>query len=82
MCIRDRGNLTGLSIQLGGTSLLIVVGVALDTTRALDSFMTCLLYTSMARLKEQYVNEIAPALNSKFGYKSVMQIPKLDKRCV
>ena len=33
----------------------------------------------MARLKEQYVNEIAPALNKKFGYKSVMQIPKLDK---
>ena len=34
------GNLTGMSIQLGGTSLLIVVGVALDTTRSLDSFMT------------------------------------------
>ena len=34
---------------------------------------------TMARLKEQYVNEIAPALNKKFGYKSVMQIPKLDK---
>ena len=33
----------------------------------------------MARLKEQYVNEIAPALNKKFGYKSVMQIPKLNK---
>ena len=33
----------------------------------------------MARLKEQYVKEIAPALNEKFGYKSVMQIPKLDK---
>ena len=33
----------------------------------------------MARLKEQYVNEIAPALNKKFGYKSTMQIPKLDK---
>ena len=33
----------------------------------------------MARLKEQYINEIAPALNKKFGYKSVMQIPKLDK---
>ena len=33
----------------------------------------------MARLKEQYVNEIAPALNKKFGYKSVMQIPKFDK---
>ena len=34
------GNVTGVSIQLGGTSLLIVVGVALDTTRSLDSFMT------------------------------------------
>ena len=33
----------------------------------------------MARLKEQYKNEIAPALNKKFGYKSTMQIPKLDK---
>ena len=33
----------------------------------------------MARLKEKYVNEVAPALMSKFGYKSVMQIPKLDK---
>ena len=31
------------------------------------------------RLKERYVAEIAPALNQKFGYKSVMQIPKLDK---
>ena len=31
------------------------------------------------RMKEMYVNEIAPALNKKFGYKSVMQIPKLDK---
>ena len=33
----------------------------------------------MARLKEQYTSEIAPALMKKFGYKSVMQIPKLDK---
>ena len=33
----------------------------------------------MAQLKEQYKNEIAPALMKKFGYKSVMQIPKLDK---
>ena len=33
----------------------------------------------MARLKERYASEIAPALMSKFGYKSVMQIPKLDK---
>ena len=32
-----------------------------------------------SRLKERYVAEIAPALNKKFGYKSVMQIPKLDK---
>lgn len=33
----------------------------------------------MARLKEQYVNEVAPSLMKKFGYKSVMQIPKLEK---
>ena len=33
----------------------------------------------MARLKEQYIKEMAPALNKKFGYKSVRQIPKLDK---
>lgn len=33
----------------------------------------------MARLKETYVQEIAPALMKKFGYKNVMQIPKLDK---
>ena len=32
-----------------------------------------------ARLKELYKNEIAPALLKKFEYKSVMQIPKLDK---
>ena len=31
------------------------------------------------RMKERYVAEIAPALNKKFGYKSVMQIPKLSK---
>lgn len=33
----------------------------------------------MARLKDRYVAEIAPALMSKFNYKSPMQIPKLDK---
>ena len=33
----------------------------------------------MARLKEKYVSEVAPALMKKFGYKNVMQIPKLDK---
>ena len=32
-----------------------------------------------SRMQEKYVAEIAPALNKKFGYKSVMQIPKLDK---
>ena len=33
----------------------------------------------MARLKEQYKAEVAPALYKKFGYKSTMQIPKIDK---
>ena len=33
----------------------------------------------MARLKELYKSEVAPALMSKFSYKSVMQIPKLEK---
>ena len=33
----------------------------------------------MARLKVKYNEEIAPALMKKFGYKSVMQIPKIDK---
>ena len=32
-----------------------------------------------ARLKEMYVNDVAPALMKKFEYKSVMQIPKLEK---
>lgn len=32
-----------------------------------------------ARLKEAYKSEIAPVLMKKFEYKSVMQIPKLDK---
>ena len=33
----------------------------------------------MARMKDVYTSEIAPALMKKFQYKSVMQIPKLDK---
>ncbi|MEE0761405.1 MAG: 50S ribosomal protein L5 [Acutalibacteraceae bacterium] len=33
----------------------------------------------MARLKELYAKEVAPALMKKFSYKSVMQIPKFDK---
>ena len=31
------------------------------------------------RYKEMYTNEIVPALTKKFGYKNVMQVPKLDK---
>ena len=33
----------------------------------------------MARMKELYTSEVAPALMKKFQYKSVMQIPKLNK---
>ncbi|MBE6693623.1 MAG: 50S ribosomal protein L5 [Ruminococcaceae bacterium] len=33
----------------------------------------------MARLRDMYKSEVAPALMKKFEYKSVMQIPKLDK---
>ena len=33
----------------------------------------------MARIKDLYKNDIAPALMKKFEYKSPMQIPKLDK---
>ena len=33
----------------------------------------------MSRLKETYKNEIMDAMTKKFGYKNVMQVPKLDK---
>ena len=33
----------------------------------------------MEKLREQYQNEVVPALMKKFGYKSIMQVPKLDK---
>ena len=33
----------------------------------------------MTRLQEHYQSEVAPALMKKFGYTSVMQIPKLEK---
>ena len=33
----------------------------------------------MSRLKETYLNEIMDAMQKKFEYKNVMQIPKLDK---
>lgn len=34
------------------------------------------------RLKEKYLNEVAPALRKRFEYKSVMQIPKITKIAV
>ena len=33
----------------------------------------------MSRLKEMYYNEIVDAMIKKFGYKNVMEVPKLDK---
>jgi len=33
----------------------------------------------MARLKDRYLEEIRPALLAKFGYASVMQVPRLEK---
>ena len=33
----------------------------------------------MARLKEMYQNEIVDAMIKKFGYKNIMEVPKLDK---
>ena len=32
-----------------------------------------------ARLKEQYKSEIVDAMTKKFGYKNIMEVPKLDK---
>lgn len=33
----------------------------------------------MERLKEKYTKEVVPALMEKFGYKNIMQVPKLEK---
>ncbi|MCU0078737.1 50S ribosomal protein L5 [Extibacter muris] len=33
----------------------------------------------MSRLKEHYQNEIIEAMNKKFGYKNIMEVPKLEK---
>jgi len=33
----------------------------------------------VARLKEKYINEVQPILKEKFGYKNVMEIPKIEK---
>ena len=34
------------------------------------------------RLKDKYAKEIVPALKQKFNYKSVMQVPKIEKICI
>jgi len=31
------------------------------------------------RLREKYENEVVPALREKFGYKSIMEVPRLEK---
>jgi large subunit ribosomal protein L5 len=33
----------------------------------------------VARLKDKFLNEVAPAMMEKFGYKNVMEIPKIEK---
>ena len=33
----------------------------------------------MEALKEQYINEVVPAMMKKFNYKSIMEVPKLEK---
>ena len=33
----------------------------------------------MNRLKEKYLNEVVPSLKEKYNYKSVMEVPKLEK---
>jgi large subunit ribosomal protein L5 len=38
-----------------------------------------LLKMSNPRLKDKYINEVVPALMEKFKYKSVMQVPKIEK---
>ena len=32
-----------------------------------------------SRLQEKYENEVVPALMEKFGYKNIMEVPKLEK---
>jgi len=33
----------------------------------------------VSRLKEKYLKEVVPALMERFGYRSIMQVPKLEK---
>ena len=42
--------------------------------------MSTVKYTP--RLADKYTKEVIPALSKKFGYKSVMQTPKLEKICI
>src|SRR6187551_3006824 len=37
---------------------------------------------SAPRLKDKYLTEIVPALKQKFAYKSIMQVPKIEKICI
>jgi large subunit ribosomal protein L5 len=34
------------------------------------------------RLKQKYRDEIVPKLNEQFGYKTIMQVPRLEKICI
>lgn len=34
------------------------------------------------RLKDKYTKEVVPALREKFQYKSIMQVPKIEKICI
>jgi large subunit ribosomal protein L5 len=34
------------------------------------------------RLKEKYLKEIVPALKDRFSYKSIMQVPRIEKICI
>jgi large subunit ribosomal protein L5 len=36
----------------------------------------------MARLKDKYEKEVVPALQEKFQYKSIMQVPRITKICI
>jgi large subunit ribosomal protein L5 len=38
--------------------------------------------TYKPRLADKYKNEVVPALMKKFGYKSIMQAPRLEKICI
>ena len=33
----------------------------------------------MVRLKDMYKDEVVPAMMEKFGYKSIMEVPKIEK---